>query len=1429
MGSGEVFYSYKETRVSLEPSSPATVVHARLPAVSGGRRLTSRIGGGSGGTRGDYHGRNGHGGSPGSGGGGGGNGGGSFGDTFSEEERSYRVRNLASEASIFQRKHHNTSRSFLWRVLERGDVLSIRAVDIGKPDPAALDAPLTLYLHFPKPIRPGCVAFADPPHHDALTVFVLDESFHLHHLQLRPDVFRKRTFTNEADLGEAWKPYLSTTFNFKQPRRLVAVSANEFIVTLHDGGLINFRREHAHEEAFHSPVGLIQGLRSILPFQGGPTIKYEGTNLEIAAAASAVVTTMGLDDTSFLFSVCLDHRLRVWNVGRGEVCYTNDILGLPRDQHEVGKWTIDPSQSNLIRILELGEGVSVVVVYSPVGAGAFKFWRATATPDGRIDIEPFGSAEEPLTPPTPSSSDVWTLADFAVVRPEPHKVSLWVLWKNNLVYRVMKMECAPDNLAAHWNQDWLGVHADNGAPTAQTSGPCDPIDAAEKWLDIIFFPGRFARATLETALAMYERGLGTATTKDGAAKSGGNDGYAAGGKSLMESICLALGSTAALERNSSGAPDYELFRSTSEIQWRRFYRLLVELDKQRSEALSLVLDPDFGLAWVVCADSVVAIRECSELERIFHNAPAKIQNPAYGKVSRLLTAGATFVNGFSDGMLQTSEAALRAELFEESSKTDEERIQSFTDKAGFWRYLTEDECAPVVDILGENFGDVVEASYEALFALLGDVQSHDVRYPFTQFGQKLVIRGIQDTAELFWQILFRQLILLVHMESEIEDDKHALRARLDVGHVYVRLIEALKRLELVKWLSKNEFSVALSRSERESLSLPGSFSGGSFSASGSVSGSPVSARRTASTTGGGGSGGSPDENPSQTVTVLEGSVGHLLGFGEFPSGGGVPLASLLTDIIVDVCSARGSIELNPAMIQCMLLKRARPDLSLQLSPFADDDPFSTYVQGRTFFALRDYDTASSYFQKAALGLSVHLRSFGRHSAGLLDDAEWNLFYSGLPNYYAHIVSLFDRQKAYSFVVDFARLSLQFIHSKGIYGGGSSFENAKSRNTGHNGSQASNGGAGGSDQAEAAALADTRTEMLSRLFTAATALSRYDVAHGALLSMGHASRPAGAGVGAGALQRSGLKHLVEKMCESGQVAALLVLPFPGALRDAVDDLLESKCRAAMEVVRGTPWHQILYAWRIAHNDYRGAASALLDRLHKLQQAGEGDKFLASAPAPSSVLAEPTAAAGEANGDDVLDTPVTRQYLMLINTLSCVDPKQAWIYIEDPSLSLSLTSPASAPASLRAGKGNVHGGKAGSGGIPSGTTQDEKEAGDAAAAAAVASNENVLSASQETEVAEDSPSSSSLPSLLQARSANNSQVQPASSGASNGSDAMSALLTKAAATSKRVPWRKVITLADLRKQYQDELDRIAAIQNNQFAFGDAEDEDIIMDDS
>jgi nuclear pore complex protein Nup160 len=273
------------------------------------------------------------------------------------------------------------------------------------------------------------------------------------------------------------------------------------------------------------------------------------------------------------------------------------------------------------------------------------------------------------------------------------------------------------------------------------------------------------------------------------------------------------------------------------------------------------------------------------------------------------------------------------------------------------------------------------------------------------------------------------------------------------------------------------------------------------------------------------------------------------------------------------------------------------------------------------------------------------------SAGYLDETERPKLNAGLPAYYSHIVALYEKEKIYSFVVEFARLALQFIKSS----------------TG--------------DVQEI----QLRTDMHSRLFNAALHTSRFDLAH-ATLSLFTDS----------ALQLSSLRTFVTKMCESSQASQLISLPLMG-LQEKVDDILSQKCQSIVDVTMGIPYHKILYSWRINRSDFRGAAAISLERLHRLQQSGTGDQPLT---------------------DDGLETHVTRQYIALINSLSCVDPKQAWILSEEPAR------------------------------------------------------------------------------------------KPASG--------VNFLQTK----------RKIVTLEDIRKDYQAELDRLAAIANNQFGFADDDEMDIDM---
>ncbi|KAI1265054.1 nucleoporin Nup120/160-domain-containing protein [Xylariaceae sp. FL1019] len=1171
MATREPSYAFKEARLSLEPTSPTAVVDIQLPDPSNTaprRQIKASAG-------------------------------------ASDQTVAFRARNCATASAVYHRKHHHFPGSFLWRVLDDSHVLSIRAIDVCKPDKAS-DATLVLNFYFPNQIRPSCVALADPQDHDALAVYVVDQVGQLYTLFLRPDSFRKRSFV-ENGLGDVCKVHMPAALKggFKTPFRLIAVNSNQLVIALTDGGNLRLDKNASHtvsqptwKEVHYNARSLLRGFQKYIMGKPG---------FDETAAAAAVETGLGMNNASYLLTVCLDHRLRIWNLNTGQILGAMDLLNAPRDPQEMGKWHLDSTQTNLIRIIGETEGKRLCITYSPIGAGEFKFWKMESDDDLTVDVNDLYPNAR-LIPSPPLGSDVWTLADFNVTeRVGGHGLRMWIMWKNNMAYRIQELSFLVDELPEVWSDQWRSVYSDTMIPSPPVSSPSDPVQASERWLKLILTPDRFSHATLKAALSAYEQAIGM-TEKKGRAS-----------QDVAESICSAISSSASLQKASSGALDYEGFRTSTESHWRKFYRILVEIDKPRGEALSLAYEPRTEMPWVVCADSISAIRDFTALERIYYNPQSRHMEP--DDLSSFIATAHNFVEVFSDSTLQICKSVLHAELFEESSKTDQERIQFFSDKAGFWRQISDEDCSQVTDVLGANFNVVTSNLYQQMMALCNATWNpkRPMEYPLTEFGRGVIIRAAKDVAELQWNVCFSQLILLVHMEFEFDRPEDALHNRINIGIVYRSLLQALRRLELIRWLANTRLPASVYRGDK----------------SNSMSGSP--SNRT--------------KRPGDDVklsTVLEESIGHLLGVSDIGFEPASTLPSAITNIVGNLCAHESDVELQPQYIQCALLVRERADLALELSPFADQDPFSVYIQGRVSLALRNFEDAALFFKKAAYGMSTPQANPGRHSSGLLDDEEWNLLFNGAPRYYAHILSLYEKQKAYSFVVDFAQLALQFINKK-------------------------------TPDADL-----IRTEVQSRLFSAAAALSRFELAHSTLVAMKDR-----------ALQHSFLRTLIQKMCDNLHNTELVALSFPG-LQNAVDEILEQKCEETVDVITGVPYHQILYSWRIKRNDYRGAAAILLDRIQKLRQLGEGDQL---------------------TGEDMLDTVITRQYLMLINVLSCVEVKQAWVTTEDVL-----------PQSH--GKGVALRGK-----------------------------------------------------------------------------------------------RKVVTLADIRKEYQDELDRIAAIQNNQFGFAADDEMDIL----
>lgn len=84
------------------------------------------------------------------------------------------------------------------------------------------------------------------------------------------------------------------------------------------------------------------------------------------------------------------------------------------------------------------------------------------------------------------------------------------------------------------------------------------------------------------------------------------------------------------------------------------------------------------------------------------------------------------------------------------------------------------------------------------------------------------------------------------------------------------------------------------------------------------------------------------------------------------------------------------------------------------------------------------------------------------TASLVSEADRNYFSEGLPKYYSHIVGLFEKAKAYSYVADFAQHGLRSLRAR--------------------------------EEPE------TRIELLQRLFSASIQTSRFQEAYSALIRL-----------------------------------------------------------------------------------------------------------------------------------------------------------------------------------------------------------------------------------------------------------------------------------------------------------------------------------------
>jgi hypothetical protein len=130
------------------------------------------------------------------------------------------------------------------------------------------------------------------------------------------------------------------------------------------------------------------------------------------------------------------------------------------------------------------------------------------------------------------------------------------------------------------------------------------------------------------------------------------------------------------------------------------------------------------------------------------------------------------------------------------------------------------------------------------------------------------------------------------------------------------------------------------------------------------------------------------------------------------------------------------------------------------------------------------------------------------------------------------------------------------------------------------------------------------------------------------------------------RKSNLQLFIRTLSTSPSLPLLTTTLPTLTLASEIDATLASLAKSALNVTSPTapPFHKILYAFRVARGDFRGAAEVLWDRLQRLKSSGGG-------------VNAAMGAVSEVEDDEVLST-----CLLLINCLAVVGEGQAWIVAE-----------------------------------------------------------------------------------------------------------------------------------------------------------------------
>ncbi|RMZ80271.1 hypothetical protein DV738_g2876, partial [Chaetothyriales sp. CBS 135597] len=1060
-------------------------------------------------------------------------------------EAAFVAHHVASSANIYFRRNPLAPRCILWRVIQDQRVLELQPAALTKNSSDVKEAHLTLRFRFQDQVLPGCVSVTDSTTEHDLHIFVGTADNEILHLRVPPVAFRQHESLS-TDSEQQWaSPIDISSLSIDSVYRLVAHSPYEVFVAYTSGIMQRVRRkanstrwepENYNDSSWKDSFGRIIG-------RGGlKSIEYGAGHIDTRAAQAMVASA----DSTYLFTLCLNHQVRVWNLSNGRLAAAKDLLGIERDANDrVHLQPDDQGHLQLARATHMKH--SMLVTFSPLEGGQFKFWDVKGGLTEALSLEDkFPGVKFSAPDPDPTGTAVWSLTGFHL---SPGDLStpaeLWVLWRNNNTHKLFNLSFEFSDIEQAWESKWVACSVKTGMEESSARAVASAAgDLTESWLDFLFTPGRYPTAVIETAVSMYCSALSLKDPPRGDLKS---------------VLCSIIGAGVSLRKYGESTMDYERFATDTDYQWRSFWRIVERINESRLAPLAFAFDPSVSLPWVVLADECRAVRECSSVEFLKQDDPSQLDELeevcaarwphrqvvaerrgfTFEQLSTLLTAASNFQKRLPPEFYEEFEAAVFEDLMSSPDTATPNRLFQIFENTNFSNAVSDDTYHALeadVSSLGGLEGLPADSIW-AILDLLAPGQQHPGRSQLrsTVLGRRLFASGLYDSLTRTRRILWDLITLVVFLEGELNFLQSAELAETISPH--------LKLVERNIWLACHLRRVPL-----------GLAAGGL---------------------------GHAETGNEYVVSVLEDALWKAI---EPKSATEWPETYILTQElgeIHDFVNGNGMepVEYDEGTVYLLanLIVHGELESATAFLAFQPLTAWSSYIKGRLLLAKKMYPEAAQHFRKAAYGLACGkaIADVSVMSAGLITLVDAECFYNGLPRYLQHILNLFDSARAYGEAAQFAKLALQALQP------------------------------GQKEPVEG-----FRTEVLSRQFTAELKLGRYHEAFEALVQFSNRALQAsdttllidailatensvqpvaGAVATLQSLAWAAHPHLAKQLDLHLAALAKKQKWVPGS-------------HAWMTAKEKTDYVKVLASVRVAQKDFRGAATVLYAQLQLLRQSG-----------------------------------------------------------------------------------------------------------------------------------------------------------------------------------------------------------------------------------